>query len=109
MLLSTAKTSDAAVVSTVINLHPTLVSDYKKQKSLSPSRQQCWNQRENDHMIIIFTLFTIFSSQSIFWMFSGGRMWICVCVNSFIVEHFGSLGQSFHKGDVLKNRSEIVG
>lgn len=63
MLLSTAKTSDAAVVSMAISLNPPLVSDYKKLKSLSPSGRQCWIQRENDHMIIIFTLFTIF------WMF----------------------------------------
>lgn len=84
MLLSAAKTS---VYSVVVKLNPTLVSDYEKLKSLSPSRRQCWAQREKDHMIIIFALFTVFSSQSIFWMFSGGRRWMRACVSPFVVKN----------------------
>lgn len=107
-MLSIAKIFDAAVDSTVIKLNPTLVSDYKKRQALSPSKRQCWSQRENDHIIIIFILFTVFSSQSIFWMFSGGREWMRVCVGSFIVKHFGSLGWSFHKSFFFLNLYEIV-
>lgn len=44
-------------------------------------------QREKDHMIIIFTLFTVFSAQSIFWIFSGGRRWMCPCVSPFIAKN----------------------
>lgn len=84
MLLSTAKASDASIDSVVIKLNPTLVSACKKLKSLSPSRRQCWTQREKDHVIIIFTLFTVFSTQSIFWIFSGGRSWMCAYVSPFI-------------------------
>jgi len=48
-------------------------------------------------MVVIFTLFTVFSSESIFWMFSGGRGRMCVYVDCVIVKHYDSLGWSFHK------------
>lgn len=92
MLLSTAKTSDAAVDSTVIKLNLTLVSYYKKLKSLSPSRRQCWSQKSYDNNLhSVHCLQLSVNLLDVFWW----EGWMCVCVDFFYCEAFWFSGMEF--------------